>query len=275
MQGRERFVVENPPVHLLAVQLDRLRAPPARTAQSDVLLADLVGQQRPVRAQTAEVGHHHARHHHLAEPPRRLDDPLLGARGGVAGEQHPRRRGVHEPLQGNRDPGRALDAQTLTVGQGRAGVGGRVHLPDRSKQAVERGDVQNRGVLSREARVLGVLAHCRRACGGGPAQPCEDLRQRRACAGVVVHHTVQEADAQREPVGYRQARAQRPPEAHGLAAVARHVLRRDERRPAGHRISTTPSLPSTRTLAPSGMSRVAERVPTTAGMPYSRATMAA
>src|SRR5260370_192112 len=67
----------------------------------------------------------------------------------------------------------------------------------------------------------------------------------------------------------------RLPEPDRLRAENSSVLRLLERDNLLHpNTVTSPALPSTRTLAPSPIRPVASRVPTTPGMPYSRATIA-
>src|SRR4029079_671109 len=78
-----------------------------------------------------------------------------------------------------------------------------------------------------------------------------------------------------DPRGDRQARPQRVAQTQSLRAEERFLVRLDQGDDVGHSSTVTvPAVPSTRTRVPSGMRSVASRVPTTPGMPYSRATIA-
>ena len=150
-----------------------------------------------------------------------------------------------------------------------------MHLADGVHQPLEAVDVEHGHVLTGEAHVPCVLAHGRRAHRRGRAQRREPPPQPFVCERVCAHHRRDEVHAQRNAVGDRQTRAQGSPQTDGLAAEARLVIRRCEGDAVAHSTSTRPLVPSTRTLAPSPMRAVAVRVPTTAGIPYSRATIAA
>src|SRR5436190_13381391 len=95
---------------------------------------------------------------------------------------------------------------------------------------------------------------------------------------IAFEHGLDDLRRKRKPGGNRQSRAQRFCQRCGLAAELRFVDGVDEPRRL-HRpaltSSTMPWSPLTRTRAPSVNVVVAARVPTTAGMPYSRATIAA
>src|SRR5207244_12687106 len=73
----------------------------------------------------------------------------------------------------------------------------------------------------------------------------------------------------------REARPRRLPKTDRFRAEDRIVARLHERDDLFHASTvTSPASPSTRTSGPSAMRSVASRVPTTPGMPYSRATIA-
>src|SRR5215467_5346348 len=91
----------------------------------------------------------------------------------------------------------------------------------------------------------------------------------RVCDGLNVIRT------QREAGWHRQASFQSKREFGGLAAKLSFVACVDQRDRFHESNSTLPVSPLTRTRTPSPIFVVASRVPTTAGMPYSRATIAA
>src|SRR5205807_2466797 len=126
-----------------------------------------------------------------------------------------------------------------------------------------------------EARLRAVLIDGRGADRKRPAQRPDyllDLLYRMLVAsGDRVDHGARERHARRD----REAVPQRLSQPDGLGSEQRGVTCIDQRDDTTHPSTvTSPASPSTRSLAPSAMRSVASRVPTTPGMPYSRATIA-
>src|SRR6266540_2984082 len=139
-------------------------------------------------------------------------------------------------------------------------------------------NVEQGAVLAGEARRRAVFVNGggphgkrRRQTNDGPGQPFNGL-------GVPGGDGLDQVARERHTGRNRKALARGIAEAHGLRSKQRSLpcLREGDGLFHVHpSIVTSPASPSTRTRTPSAMRSVASRVPTTPGMPYSRATIAA
>src|SRR5262245_27890447 len=133
-------------------------------------------------------------------------------------------------------------------------------------------------MLTGEAGTFRVLADRRGPHGTRSSQPRELGSQLLQGLCIPFEHRFDVGRVERETGRNRESGSQGSGERRGLAAEVTFVERVDERRGhyrAASTSSTVPASPLTRTRAPSANIVVASRVPTTAGIPYSRATIAA
>ena len=123
----------------------------------------------PARSMRKRVGDHAAGDDDLAEPPARLDQPLVGLVDRVLREHHPGDVGIEQRLDDDADARTGEEADALAVGDRRVGVRRPPDLADRRAQVVDRRHVEQREVLAGEARVGAVLVGRRRAHRERPA----------------------------------------------------------------------------------------------------------
>src|SRR5213078_3874041 len=163
----------------------------------------------------------------------------------------------------------------LAIGDRRVGVRRPPDLAHRVVDRIGRRHVEERHVLAGEARVGAVLVDRGRAhrqrhreVARGP-HDLLDRAVRARCDGLDEVARQRDAGRQRQPFSRRRAEPDR------LRPVDRVVVGFRERDDPCHASTVTvPASPSTRTRAPSAILSVASRVPTTPGIPYSRATIA-
>src|SRR5579859_249916 len=222
------------------------------------------------------VGDHEAGDDGLPEPPARLDHALVRAVDRVPGEHHAGRVGVEQRLDDDAHARPPEQPDALAVGDRRVRVGGPPDLPERLRHRAGAGDVEQRQVLPGEARLGPVLVDRRRAYGERAAERPDELRHVLDRLLVAPGHGFDDGSCESDAGRERQAGPRRLPQPDRLGPVKRLVLCLLERDDAVHqRTVTSPAFPSTRTRAPSGISPVPSRVPTTPGTPYSRETIAA
>ena len=252
-----------------------------RTApHGQVLLAEPALEQPAGAVEPVQVRDDQSGHDGLTQTPARLDHPLGCSGHRVAGEQHAGHVGVDEFLDHHRHAGPSASPQPVPIRPCACRPTGGVNPPNGVDDSGGAAHPEHGQVRTGEARHAGVLAD-----RAGPDRPQRAVHT----GGVQRRHRVGVGVGVGTPPRRRDRRTPRnPPGPAGPPGCPRRVARPCPRTPPGPaprptrgssgahpRSLTSPVRPSTRTRAPSGIVRVASRVPTMAGIPYSRATIAA
>ena len=164
LQLRELVVVEAQRARRSSGATSSSKVPPSAAARIAIFLRPGVrSSTAPARSMRKRVGDHAAGDDDLAEPPARLDQPLVGAVDRVLREHHPGDVGIEQRLDDDADARPGEQADPLAVGDRRVGVRRPPDLADRRAHVVDRRHVEQREVLAGEARVGAVLVGRRRA----------------------------------------------------------------------------------------------------------------
>src|SRR5262249_21143610 len=251
------------------------RAAVGSAADRDLLESRRAFQHLTRAVDPEVIGNHQARDDRLAQPPARLDHPHVGTGNRTLCEHDPGGLGIEKRLNDDPDARAGEQSDALPIGDGRVRVRRPPDLAQSGAQPRHRGNVEQCQVLAGEAGQSTVLIHGGRAGRQGGAQRLDlpgDLLQ----AGIVTRGDGFDDVAGQGDSGWnRKAIADRLPEPDRLRAVERDFERLLQKNDSLHPSTvTSPLSPSTRTRTPSAIRSVASRVPTTPGIPYSRATIA-
>jgi len=173
-------------------------------------------------------------------------------------------------------PGDGIEPEFSTVGESSVAASRTPHLDDRGPQVGFGLDPEHGEVLAGKAHIRRVFIDCR----GTGCQTAEWAKLREAgselgvCLGVAAPHGGHEGVRQGEASRRREPMTQRSAELDRFAPELARVVGVVKCGDLHASTRTVPASPSISTRAPSGMSAVASREPTTPGMPYSRETMA-
>src|SRR4029079_15281338 len=275
-ESHELQVVEGELIYLRRRYLLLEGAPVWERANCDALASGLARQHLTRTIEPKLIGDYEAGDHGLTEAPACFDQTLVGTSHRVFREHDSGNIGVKQRLDDNANARPSEQAHTLPIGDCRVGVCRPPYLADGCGYVMRRMDVEQSEVLPGETCRCAVFIDGRR-----PDR--EGCRQGGDCLGNFFNRPfiaggdgLDQAARQRYAGWDRETLARGVAKPHGLCPKERRLTCLAEGNNLFHpSTETSPASPSTRKRTPLAIRSVASRVPTTPGMPYSRATIAA